>query len=86
MSIDELLALPGQLPPPTVRTALREASGYSRTEVAEAIGVTRAAFSRWETGEAAPHPRNRVLYVEFLRKLAARHPEVDLEGAVLGPP
>ena len=55
-----------RLPPTKVRRALREASGLSVLEVAEAIGVSRQAVWRWERGLREPHGGNRLAYVGFL--------------------
>lgn len=55
-----------RLPPPNVRRALREASGLSVVEVAEAIGVTRQAVWRWERGLREPGAHHRRAYAGFL--------------------
>lgn len=72
-AIDALLARPS-LPPPAIRAALRRADGLTQAEVAEAIGVTRVAFNRWETGKAEPRARHRATYLRLLEGLAKKHP------------
>ncbi|MEU5416677.1 helix-turn-helix domain-containing protein [Streptomyces clavifer] len=79
-AIEALLARPS-LPPPKVRAALRQAEGLTQVEVAEAIGVTRVAFHRWETGQAEPRARSRAAYLRLLQGIANKHPEIDLEGS-----
>ncbi|MDX2748279.1 MULTISPECIES: helix-turn-helix domain-containing protein [Streptomyces] len=79
-AIEALLARPS-LPPPKVRAALRQAEGLTQVEVAEAIGVTRVAFHRWETGQAEPRARSRAAYLRLLQGIADKHPEIDLEGS-----
>lgn len=41
-------------------TALRKEKGLSQQELAEAVGVSRQAVSRWETGQSAPSTENLV--------------------------
>lgn len=73
-AIDALLTRP-ELPPPAVRAALRKADGLSQAEAAAAIGVTRVAYQRWETGHAEPRARHRALYLRLLQGLSKKHPE-----------
>ncbi|MEU5560823.1 helix-turn-helix domain-containing protein [Streptomyces globisporus] len=73
-AIEALLTRPA-LPPPATRAALRRADGLTQAEVAEAIGVTRVAFARWETGKAEPRTRARATYLRLLEALAEKHPQ-----------
>lgn len=66
---------PVQLPEPAVRARLRNAVGWTQEEVAEALGVSRLAFQRWETGQARPHPRNRQAYLLLLHGWARSCPD-----------
>lgn len=65
------LRMHADLPTPAQRRALREASELSQQELADIVGVSRAAVSHWETG-ARNMPRGEHLerYVEALRALA----------------
>lgn len=44
----------------------RATLGFSQQALAEALGVTRAAVSLWETGQAAPQAANMVALRELL--------------------
>jgi len=58
------------LPGPALRRAIRQDAGLSQADVAEAIGgVTRAAVSRWETGDRRPRGGLLVAYSELLQGL-----------------
>lgn len=57
------------LPPPEERRAVRERAGCSQDDVAAALHVTRAAVSRWESGERAPRGELLVAYVKVLDAL-----------------
>jgi transcriptional regulator with XRE-family HTH domain len=57
------------LPAPAIRRALREAAGLSQQDVAEVCGVTRAAVSRWESGERNVDAEHVVEYVALLELL-----------------
>ncbi|WP_346094397.1 helix-turn-helix domain-containing protein [Streptomyces olivaceiscleroticus] len=76
-AIDALLARP-DLPPPAIRAALRRADGLTQAEAAKAIGVTRVAYQRWETGQAEPHARHRARYLRLLQGLSKKHPEAAM--------
>ncbi|MFI8200871.1 helix-turn-helix domain-containing protein [Streptomyces sp. NPDC085942] len=78
--VEALLARP-TLPSPEVRAALRQAEGLTQLEVATALGVTRVAFHRWETGQAEPRTRSRNAYLDLLQRLAKKHPQIGLEGS-----
>ena len=58
--------------------ALRRAKGLSQQEVAEKLGVTRQAVSRWEQGETSPDTDNLIalleLYGTTLQELTAPGP------------
>lgn len=70
------------LPPPATRRELRRRAGLSQEAVAELLGVTRVAVSRWEAGLRQPRRRYRAAYREILEMLAAAAPE---EAAPPGP-
>lgn len=75
-AVDTLLSRPVDvLPPPEVRARLRKASGLTQEEVAEAFGVHRMAFLRWENGHSMPHRKRRDAYLRLLKGWALRHPE-----------
>ena len=57
------------LPGPALRGAIRQDAGLSQADVAEAIGVTRAAVSRWETGDRRPRGDLLIAYSELLQGL-----------------
>ncbi|WP_323184498.1 helix-turn-helix domain-containing protein [Streptomyces sp. NBC_00892] len=76
-AIEALLTRPN-LPPPAVRAALRQAEGLTQAEVATAIGVSRVAFHRWETGQAEPRAHSRAEYLRLLRGIAEKHPEIGV--------
>ncbi|MET9913577.1 helix-turn-helix domain-containing protein [Streptomyces sp. NPDC006476] len=74
--VDELLSRPADvLPPPEVRARLRKASGLTQEEIADAFGVHRMAFLRWENGHSMPRPRHRAAYLRLLKGWAQKHPE-----------
>ncbi|MBT2391635.1 helix-turn-helix transcriptional regulator [Streptomyces sp. ISL-1] len=58
-----------ELPQPDERRALREAAGLTQQEVADAIGVTRAAISQWEAGTRTPRGALLDRYVDAIRAL-----------------
>lgn len=76
-AIEALLSRP-KLPSPESRAALRQAEGLTQAEVAEAMGVSRVAFQRWETGQAEPRARSRAAYLQLLQGLAKKHPGIDI--------
>lgn len=58
-----------ELPQPDERRALREQAGLTQQEMADAIGVTRAAISQWEAGTRTPRGPLLDRYVEAIRAL-----------------
>ncbi|MEV6752384.1 helix-turn-helix transcriptional regulator [Streptomyces sp. NPDC051214] len=58
-----------ELPSPEERRSLRTAAGLSQQDVAEVLGVTRAAIGHWETGSRSPRGRLLIDYVDALRAL-----------------
>jgi DNA-binding transcriptional regulator YiaG len=61
-----------RLPPPAVRRALREQLRVPQAAIAEAVGVTPAAVSRWESGRRSPRPGVTFeKYLGVLDRLAA---------------
>lgn len=68
MSIQEIIKQ-HTLPTPALRRALREAADVSQSVLADYVGVSRAAISRWESGDRTPRGTNRIAYVAALREL-----------------
>jgi DNA-binding transcriptional regulator YiaG len=60
-----------QLPPPPVRQQIRLAADVTQRDCAGELGVTRVAFTRWETGRRTPRGAHLVAYVSLLRRLSA---------------
>jgi DNA-binding transcriptional regulator YiaG len=58
------------LPAPDQRKAIREAASLSQADIAEALGVTRAAVARWEAGTRRPTGRKLVAYQGLLDRLS----------------
>ena len=74
IDVDSLLArshLLRRLPEPAIRRLLRERAGLSQAEIAEALGVTSSAVSRWETGRRMPRGARGSAYAELLERLTA---------------
>ena len=59
-----------RLPAPPARRLLRERIGLTQDDLARALGVTRPAISRWETGERNPRGRMLESYLAVLDRLA----------------
>lgn len=57
----------------------RQAAALTTSEVADALGVTRAMVSFWELGRSVPRPQTALAWLRLLDALAA----VTTEG---GPP
>ena len=53
--------------------ALRRAKGLSQEELAEQVGVSRQAVSKWENGEAAPDLQKLLTLSEALEVSLANH-------------
>lgn len=69
---------PRRLPEPDVRRLLRERAGLTQKELAEALGVSRPAVSRWESGRRTPRSSEaRDRYRIALDRLSA----FSVEGA-----
>ncbi len=58
------------LPSPHMRQLLREQSGLTRRQVAEALGVTPTCLGRWEKGSRTPRGDDFSNYYELLERLA----------------
>ncbi len=58
------------LPSPARRRQLRRKAGISQQTVAAALGVTRAAVTRYERGERTPRGAVLRAYVEILDRLS----------------
>lgn len=57
------------LPPPQERRELRTATGLTQQELADAVGVTRAAISQWEKGVRTPRGALLDRYVDALNAM-----------------
>ncbi|MFC7794156.1 telomere-associated protein Tap [Streptomyces cinereoruber] len=75
-AVDALLEQVAQddLPNPAERRRLREASGLSQAQIAQALGTRREAVSGWEAGRSEPRPPQRAAYARLLEKLGERFP------------
>lgn len=58
-----------ELPPPSMRRAIRIGAGVTQQDIADERGVTRAAVSRWESGERQPRGDDLIGYVAILKSL-----------------
>ena len=69
--------------------ALRKEHGLSQAELAEELGVTRQAISRWETGAASPTTDNLIclsqLFDVTMDELVKGRKEVDITPAEMPP-
>lgn len=57
------------LPPPATRRALRLAAGLTTQEIADIVGVTRDAISKYELGTRQPTGPRRTAYAKALADL-----------------
>ncbi|MFD8948544.1 helix-turn-helix domain-containing protein [Streptomyces sp. NPDC059979] len=57
------------LPPPQERRELRTSTGLTQQELADAVGVTRAAVSQWEKGVRTPRGSLLDRYIEALNAM-----------------
>ena len=69
MKLAEKVRAIRDLPSPEDRRAIREAAGVSQRDIGEELGRTRAAVSRWETGDRLPRGDDLLGYVKILRAL-----------------
>ena len=73
-NVRERLAL---LPTPNRRRAIRVEAELALEDIAEAIGVSRSAVSRWERGLRRPSRKHRSAYAQLLdgleEQLRRRH-------------
>ena len=67
MLIEEVRAR--QLPPASLRRAIRLAAGVSQVRMAAELGVHRLTFVRWENGIHEPRGDNRTRYASLLGQL-----------------
>ena len=58
-----------QLPAPGTRRLIREQAGVTQEDVATAVNVSRAAVSRWESGDREPRRGVLGAYVSLLDRL-----------------
>ena len=76
-TLEELLErkqLRTRLPSPTVRRALREDVGLSQLDIADLVGATPAAVSRWEAGLREPTGERLERYLDVLERLRSSSP------------
>ena len=59
-----------RLPDPGIRRLLREQAGLSQDELAEVLGVSRPAVTRWELGKRTPRGDLAERYAAALDRLA----------------
>lgn len=59
------------LPPPTIRREIRARAGVTQGQLAQALGVSPPALSRWEAGTRTPRGEHRIEYAQALQALAA---------------
>lgn len=67
--------IPADLPVPAERRRLRMAAGLTLRQLAEIVGTSHSAVSRWETGQREPRGANRRIYavaLDELREVARR--------------
>lgn len=71
LSSDALIRRASSPPLPNVRRrrSLRRKAGITQQQVADAIGVTREAVSRWESGVRSPREPHRSAYLVLLHEL-----------------
>lgn len=62
---------------------LREAAGLSQGELAAVVGVSSAAYCRWESGERAPRGVAALRLGRFLRALESKLRAKSGEPAIL---
>ncbi len=53
-----------------IARSIREGSGLTKGDVARALGVSRSAVDRWESGERRPRTEVAAAYGRLLRELA----------------
>lgn len=58
-----------ELPAPAVRRLLRERAGLSQADLAQVLGVTRPAVTRWESGCRTPAGKLASDYAAVLERL-----------------
>lgn len=74
MNLDEAIAaakIRRRLPPPELRRFLRERAGLPQQAIADEVGVSRPAVSRWEAGRRTPRGDDLRRYSEILARLTA---------------
>jgi len=77
LTIDQLITevrAQRNLPPPTMRRAIRQAAGVSMPRLAGALGVSTPTLHHWETGTRNPRPAHAIAYNEALRALHGEPP------------
>jgi transcriptional regulator with XRE-family HTH domain len=75
MDIDDIFSTARRrrecLPSSELRRHIREQAGLTQQDVAEYLGVTRAAVTRYETGTREPRGQTRDAYQVLLQRLPA---------------
>lgn len=59
---------------PDTARALRRQACLTQQDVADALGVSRAAIARWEAGKRLPRSHLAVRYLAFLRAAGGDRP------------
>ena len=57
--------------------AIREATGLSLHELADAIGVSASTLLRWERGEHRPRGASAIRYADVLHRLTEQHGQAE---------
>ncbi len=68
-AVAERVRLRRRLPSPQMCRAIRASSGLSAAELADLMGVTRQAVSKWERGIRTPRGAHLEAYVAVLEEL-----------------
>ena len=69
-AIREMIDSRPTLPDPAYLKAIRQKSGLTQAEVAEAIGVTAGAVKHYEAGRRQPRGENLTKYSEAVEEMA----------------
>ncbi len=57
------------LPEAVMAKSIRQQAGLTQQEIGEAIGVSGACISRWESGRRSPRGKSRDAYADLLAAL-----------------
>lgn len=71
MNVNQVIkhSLGRRLPPPHVRRHIRMTAGITQAELGDALGVSRTAVARWESGSRHPSRRLAAKYADALRRI-----------------